>query len=356
MMVGRPPKMNPRRLRKPLSPAFDGGSLCEAPTIAGRASSIPPDSRSTGCLGLIPATDDKLGVPAVTEPKRIVVDFSAPNVAKPMHVGHISQHLHRRRPRPHRAVRRPRCHHRQPRRRLGHAVRHDLHGWKTKLDHDALERDAIHELVRVYRAVNADTKADAAVLEHCKQELVKTAGGRRRNLKIWQECVKLTLDQLHGVYARLSVKFDHYLGESFYNDALAPLVEDLLAKKLAVISDGGSVRGSPTARRNRNRIRSSSTADGAWVPAPCLVRKSDGGFLYSTTDLATIIIGFMNSRRWKSGNVVGAPQQLHFRQVFETSHRRGHATRMEHIAFGSILDQTARCSKHAAARASGCWK
>src|SRR6185295_6565050 len=102
-----------------------------------------------------------------------------------------------------------------------------------------------------------------------------------------RECVQLTLDQLHDVYARLGVRFDHYLGESFYNDALAPLVEDLLEKKIATISDGAACVFSDGTRKPEDDPFLINR-DGEWAAAPCLVRKSDGGFLYSTTDLATI--------------------------------------------------------------------
>ena len=337
MMVAKAMRADPRQTARAVADAFDGAGLCEPPAIAGPG--FLNFKLTPGTLaGFLSAqvADARLGVPAADRAKRIVVDFSAPNVAKPMHVGHIrSTFLGDALARIARFV--------------GHEVITDnhvgdwgtqfgmiLHGWKTRLDHDALERDAIHELVRVYRDVSAETKADAAALEDCRRELVKLQGGDRTNLAIWRECVDLTLGQLAHVYARLGVRFDHYLGESFYNDALGPLVEDLLAKGIAVMSDGADCVFSDGTRKPEHDPFLINR-DGSWVPAPCLVRKSDGGFLYSTSDLATIDHRVREFRAEEIWYVVGAPQQLHFRQVFEISRRRGHEVRLEHIAFGSIL-------------------
>ncbi len=190
--------------------------------------------------------------------------------------------------------------------------------------------------MRVYKAVNAAAKADEAVLAVCKGELVKLQQGDAENLGIWKECVRLTLEQLEKVYSTLDIQFDHYLGESFYNDALAPLVEDMLAKGIAQESDGAIVvmtDGSVKPEEDPFLIRDKDE----WKAAPCIIRKSDGGFLYATTDLATIDY---RVKEWNADQiwyVVGAPQQLHFRQVFAAAKRRGVTTEMTHIAFGSIL-------------------
>jgi arginyl-tRNA synthetase len=337
MMVAKAAKRNPRQLAETIAAAFDTGRDWEPPTIAGPGFLNFRLTREALAASVVSQlADDKLGVPAVPALRRIVIDFSAPNVAKPMHVGHIrSTFIGDALARIARFV--------------GHHVITDnhvgdwgtqfgmiLHGWKTRLDHDALERNPIQELVRVYREVNAETRADESAMADCKQELVKLQSGDPDNLRIWRECVKLTLDQLHHIYDRLGIQFDHYLGESHYNDALAPLVEDLLARKIAVISDGAACVFSDGAKQPEHDPFLINR-DGQWVPAPCLVRKSDGGFLYSTTDLATIdhrIHAFKADEIWY---VVGAPQQLHFRQLFEISRRRGQTARMEHIAFGSIL-------------------
>ncbi len=337
MILSKQLKLNPRALAQQIVDKMEVADLCEKVSIDG-----PGFLNFTlGTAALIQklsviVKDDHAGVPPVVKPKRIVVDFSAPNIAKPMHVGHIrstfiGDSLAR------------------VARFIGHTVITDnhvgdwgtqfgmiIHGWKTQLDHEALKRDPIHELVRVYKAVNADAKADEAVLTLCKTELVKLQQGDAENLGIWKECVRLTLEQLAKVYGALDVKFDHYLGESFYNDALAPLVADMLDKGIATVSEGATAVFSDGSMKPENDPFLISDS-GEWKAAPCIIRKTDGGFLYATTDLATIDY---RVKEWQADEiwyVVGAPQQLHFRQVFAAAKRRGTTTEMIHIAFGSIL-------------------
>lgn len=337
MVVAKALKTNPRQLATTLVEHLKVSDLCEKPEIAGPGFlnfRLTKETLANHLSTLI--NDERLGVPKVENLKRIVIDFSAPNIAKPMHVGHIrSTFLGDSLARIARFA--------------GHHVITDnhigdwgtqfgmiIHGWKTRLNQEDLQKDAIQELVRVYREVNAAAKGDESILAACKTELVKLQQGDAANLGIWKLCVKVTLEQLHKVYNRLSIHFDHYLGESAYNDQLAPLVEDLLKEGIARISDGATCIFSDETKKPEedpfliNR-------EGQWEPAPCIVRKTDGGFLYATTDLATID---HRIREWKADEiwyVVGAPQQLHFRQVFEATHRRGQKVRMVHIAFGSIL-------------------
>lgn len=337
MVLAKQLKANPRALAEQIKASVQVGDLCSEVSVAGPGFlnfRISPDALSAHLRKVI--ADPACGVPQVESPKTIVVDFSAPNIAKPMHVGHI------------RSTFIGDCLARVAR-LVGHKVITDNHvgdwgtqfgmiiqGWKTLLDHEALKRDAIHELVRVYKQINAATKSDESILETCKSELVKLQQGDQENLGIWKECVRLTLEQLEKVYGTLDITFDHYLGESFYNDALAPLVEKLLADGIASVSDGAVVifsDGSLKPEEDPFLIREGDS----WKPTPAIIRKSDGGFLYATTDLATI-----NYRvsEWKADEVwyvVGAPQQLHFRQVFAAARRMGHQTRLIHISFGSIL-------------------
>lgn len=337
MVLAKQVKANPRALAQQIVDKLDVADLCEKTSIDGPGflNFTLSAAALAQRLALI-VTDDKVGVPAVAQPKTIVVDFSAPNIAKPMHVGHIrstfiGDSLAR------------------VARFIGHKVITDnhvgdwgtqfgmiIHGWKTQLDQAKLKADPIHELVSVYKAVNAATKGDESVLETCKSELVKLQQGDAENLAIWKECVRLTLEQLEKVYSTLDIQFDHYLGESFYNDALAPLVADMLEKGIATISDGATVVFSDGSVKPENDPFLIKEKD-EWKAAPCIIRKGDGGFLYATTDLATIDYRL---KEWKADEiwyVVGAPQQLHFRQVFAAAQRRGVTTKMTHIAFGSIL-------------------
>ncbi|MCX6851266.1 MAG: arginine--tRNA ligase [Verrucomicrobia bacterium] len=337
MILAKQLKTNPRALAEQIKAALQVEDLCEKITVDGPGFlnlTLSPAALAQRLSVIV--KDDHVGVPQVEKAKTIVVDFSAPNIAKPMHVGHIrstfiGDSLAR------------------VARFIGHKVITDnhvgdwgtqfgmiIHGWKTQLDQSKLKADPIHELVSVYKAVNAAANADEAVLEICKGELVKLQQGDAENLGIWKECVRLTLEQLEKVYGALDIKFDHYLGESFYNDALAPLVAEMLNQGIATISEGATVvfsDGSVKPENDPFLIRDKDE----WKPAPCIIRKGDGGYLYATTDLATIDY---RVKEWQADEiwyVVGAPQQLHFRQVFAAAQRRGITTKMIHIAFGSIL-------------------
>ena len=268
---------------------------------------------------------------AVAVPKTIIIDFSSPNVAKPMHVGHIrstilGDSLAR------------------IARYLGHRVVTDnhigdwgtqfgkvIHGWKHLLNRDALEQAPIAELVRLYREVNAAEENEPALKETVRQELVKLQQGDPENLEIWKQAVGLSWKEFERLYGLLDITFDERLGESFYNDALAPLVDRLLGEGIAEQSEGAVCvffRGSAELEEK-----------------PCLIRKSDGGFLYATTDLATLEY---REKRWKPDDVwyvTGAPQQLHFEQVFATARRMGVTTDLRHIAFGSILGEDRKMMK-----------
>lgn len=337
MTLAKQLKTNPRALAEQIKAALDVADVCSEVSIAGPGFlnfRISAAALGTKINAIVSGTD--CAVAKVAEPKTIVIDFSAPNIAKPMHVGHI------------RSTFIGDCLARVAK-FVGHKVITDnhvgdwgtqfgmiIHGWKTQLNHEALKADPIHELVCTYKLINAQTKSDEAVLETCKGELVKLQQGDAENLGIWKECVRLTLEQLEKVYGALDISFDHYLGESFYNDALAPLVEKLLAAGIATVSDGAVVIFSDGKLDPKDDPFLIKEGD-AWKPTPAIIRKGDGGFLYATTDLATIDY---RVKEWQADEiwyVVGAPQQLHFKQLFAAAHRMGHTTQMIHIAFGSIL-------------------
>ena len=332
MVAAKVHKKNPREVAATILSHLAVEDLCETPTVAGAGfinfkvldsalSGAVNGLRGDGCLGVIP----------VVSPKTIIIDFSSPNVAKPMHVGHIrstilGDSLAR------------------IARRLGHRVVTDNHigdwgtqfgkviyGWKHLLNPESLEQAPIAELVRLYREVNAAEENDPALKETVRHELVKLQQGDPENLEIWKQAVALSWKEFERLYGLLDITFDERLGESFYNDALAPLVERLLEKGIAEKSEGAVCvffRGSPELEEK-----------------PCLIRKSDGGFLYATTDLATLEY---REQRWKPDAVwyvTGAPQQLHFEQVFATARRLGVTTDFRHIAFGSILGEDRKMMK-----------
>ncbi|MDX1680733.1 MAG: arginine--tRNA ligase, partial [Akkermansiaceae bacterium] len=280
----------------------------------------------------------------VGEGQTVVIDFSAPNVAKPMHVGHIRSTI----------IGDSLC---RIARFLGFQVIADnhigdwgtqfgmiLHGWKTGLDREALEADPIPELLRLYREVNAATKEDASVLELCKSELVKLQAGDEENLEIWKQCIELSKQGLQKIYDQLDVHFDHWLGESFYNDRLAGLVEELLEKGIARESEGAVCIFSDESKKPEEdpfKVHK----EGGWTDNPAIVRKADGGFLYATTDLATIEYRIDEWNADQVWYVVGVPQQLHFRQLFDAAQRWGKTGDFRHVAFGSILGEDRKLMK-----------
>jgi arginyl-tRNA synthetase len=344
MVLAKRLRTNPRQLASDLVEAFDGEGLCENVDIAGPGFinfTLTTDVLAS-VAGAMLADAERLGVPAVdaADADTIVIDFSAPNVAKPMHVGHIRSTIIGD------------CLSRIAR-FLGHEVITDnhigdwgtqfgmiLYGWKNHLNEAALESDPVPELLRLYQEVNAAQKDDDELRETCKAELVKLQGGDEENLAIWKRCVEVSKQGLQKIYQRLDVEFDHWLGESFYNDQLGPLVEKMLADGTAEESDGavGVFSDGSVPEKDDPFLQNK---DGEWIAQPALIRKGDGGFLYATTDLATIdhrLAEFDANRIWY---VVGAPQQLHFDQIFAAARRRlgdkADQVDFQFISFGSIL-------------------
>lgn len=260
-------------------------------------------------------------------PRTVVLDFSSPNVAKPMHVGHIrstilGDSLAR------------------TLRLLGHRVIADNHigdwgtqfgklivGWKQHLDRAALDADPIAEMERLYRLVNTACENDAAVLEQARQELVRLQSGDPENLAIWREMIALSQVQFDAIYGRLGIRFDYTYGESHYNPRLKAVVEELTGKGLARESEGAMVVFFDDVPELRNH--------------PAMVQKSDGAFNYMTTDLATLDFRLETWQPQEVIYVTDARQQLHFRQLF-TIFMRWHPeakVKLAHVWFGSILGE-----------------
>jgi len=336
MMLAKGAGKNPRALAEEIVAALEVDDLAEM-EIAGPGFlnfRIKPGAFAAGVASML--GDERLGVPQIADPQTIVVDFSAPNVAKPMHVGHIrstiiGDSLAR------------------IGRFLGHNIITDNHvgdwgtqfgmvtwAWKKELDEAALEQDPLAELLRLYRIANAAGKDDEAVAEQCREELVKLQQGDAENRAIWTRCVALSKNGLEDIYRRLDVKFDHWLGESSYNDQLAGVVERLEKEGMARESDGAlCVFSSGEKKESKDPFR--INRDGEWMDNPMIVRKRDGAFNYATSDIATI--DFRVSE-WKADEiwyVVDHRQSLHFRQLFDVAARGGYQERLAHVAFGTIL-------------------
>lgn len=344
MVLAKQRKTNPRALAQEIIDRIDLAGLATA-EIAGPGFinfRILPEAYAAKAMSLL--KDGKLGVPAIGDGKTVVVDFSAPNVAKPMHVGHIRSTI----------IGDSLC---RIARFLGFKVIADnhigdwgtqfgmiIHGWKNLLDHAALEADPIAELVRVYREVNAATKEDPAVLETCKAELVKLQAGDEENLAIWQKCIELSKLGLEKIYQVLDVSFDHWLGESFYNERLPGLVDEFLTKGLARESNGAVCIFSDGTKKPEDDSFMVHKEEG-WTDNPAIIRKADGGFLYATTDLATLEYRIDEWNADQIWYVVGVPQALHFRQIFDAAARWGKTGDFRHVAFGSILGEDRKLMK-----------
>ncbi|MGN6555145.1 MAG: arginine--tRNA ligase [Verrucomicrobiota bacterium] len=341
MSLAKTRKLNPRQLATEVVAKLDLSDLCEPIEIAGAGFlnfRLKPGTLAQALQAAI--RGEHLFFDRAAQPQTIVVDFSSPNVAKPMHVGHIrstgiGDALQR------------------ILRLLGHRVISDNHigdwgtqfgklllGWKQILDRAALERDPIGELERLYKVINAECDADPARLEEAKQELVKLQAGDAENSSIWKEMIRLSQVQFDAIYGRLGVKFDQALGESFYNPWLGEVVADLMRRGIAresegavgVFSDGSLPPKEDPFLVNR---------DGEWVADPALVRKSDGGFNYMTTDLATIDYRIKTWQPNEIVYVVDDRQSPHFRKLFLTFARwqpeNAKTVKLMHVGFGKIL-------------------
>jgi arginyl-tRNA synthetase len=398
--LGKPP----REIATQIIAGLDVGTWCEPPQVAGPGfiNIRLKDEWLTAQLQATSQDIERLGVPAAANARTFVVDYSGPNVAKPMHVGHIrstviGDALYR------------------ILKFLGHRVIGDNHlgdwgtqfgmiifGYKHFLDRDSLKRNTVEELSRLYKLVNslvdyhntrnekipalekriavadqaasgwsplplpADPKeAKQAAKKQRQQEaeigelrgelaglLVKVAiidddprlsklaaahpdigqqvlqetarlhSGDATNVELWREFLPACLAEIEVVYKRMGVRFDHTLGESFYQDRLRGVVENLSAKGLAERSDGAIC----------------VFLDGYKVPM--IVQKQDGAFLYATTDLATIQYRMEEWRPDAILYVVDHRQSLHFEQLFATAEKWGFdGVALQHIAFGTVLGE-----------------
>jgi arginyl-tRNA synthetase len=282
--------------------------------------------------------------------RTIVLDFSSPNVAKPMHVGHIrstilGDSLSR------------------TLRLLGHRVITDNHigdwgtqfgmllvGWKTLLERAALEREPLSEMERIYKAISSQCDPDkpgydAARHEAARRELVKLQQGDAENLAIWREMIQLSQAQFDAIYGRLGVQFDHTYGESFYHPRLGQTVDDLMSRGIARESEGAKCvfsDGTRPPKEDPFLIQ----RDGEWQPNPQLIQKRDGGFNYATTDLATIAYRLETWHPQEIVYITDGRQQLHFQQLFAVFQRwhpeMAGKLKLAHVWFGSILGEDGR--------------
>jgi arginyl-tRNA synthetase len=322
-------KRAPRQVAEAVVAAAELSDVCDRVEIAGpgfinltlEASFV---ERGLGAL----ARDDRLGVPLAAVKDRIVIDYSAPNVAKEMHVGHLRSTI------------------------IGdalarllefaghHVIRQNHIGdWGTPfgmlIEHmlDVGESGAqatMGELGDFYRAARAKFDGDPRFADRARERVVQMQAGDPSTLALWAQLVGLSKEYFSSVYERLAVQLrgGDWRGESSYQAALAEIAAELERKGLASVNDG-ALCAFPPGFTNR---------DGE--PLPLIVRKQDGGYGYAATDLAALRYRTQTLRATRVLYVVGSPQAQHLSMVFAVGAQAGWLAppvRAEHVAFGSIL-------------------
>ncbi len=274
---------------------------------------------------------------AIEDGQRIAVDFSSPNTAKQMHVGHIrstiiGESLSRLL------------------RLQGHEVVKDNHlgDWGTQFgilllaikkngaNLDDLGEEPVARLEDLYREGNLAVKESEDDLRQAREELVKLQGGDEENLRLWQKIRDLSMDSFEQVYRLLGVSFDHAHGESFYRDQVEAVYQALEKHAICQEDAGALVVFHPEHKR--------------FAKQPFIIRKSDGASNYATTDLATLAY---RSREWKSRRIIyvtDGRQRDHFEQLFLTAEKWFDAEgrtppQLSHVWFGTILGEDNKAIK-----------
>ena len=248
----------------------------------------------------------------------VIIDFSSPNIAKRMHIGHLRSTIIGD------SVARIY-------RYLGYHLVADNHigdwgtqfgkliiGYRRWLNQEAYKENAIEELERVYVEFTKQSEEHPELEEEARLELKKLQDGDEENYALWKEFIKVSLDEYEKLYTRLDVHFDTYYGESFYHPMMQGVVDELVEKGLAVEDDGAKVVFFPE-------------EDNLF---PCIVQKKDGAFLYSTSDIATIKFRRENYNVNKLIYLTDERQQDHFKQFFKITEMLGWDVEKYHIWFG----------------------
>ncbi|NBR45711.1 MAG: arginine--tRNA ligase [Verrucomicrobia bacterium] len=321
MVAAKATRQNPRELAERLAGECPPPEGWDKPSVAGAGFvnyRVGPEALGRAVDAL--RKDPRLGIPSVSHPESIVIDFSSPNIAKAMHVGHIrstllgdslARLLHK----------------------LGHRVTRVNHlgDWGTQFGklllayraagRPPIETDhAIDQLEEFYKKGHQATEADPAAMEQARAELAALQNGDPERLRDWRLFCAQSAEHFRRIYERLGITFDAVRGESAYHEDLPGVVQELLDRQIAEVSQGAVV------------VRNSSISE-----EPYLVQKSDGAYLYATTDLAAIRYrtGVMKADRIIY--VTDARQQLHFRWLFDTARRLDCRAELEHVWFGTIL-------------------
>ncbi len=326
MMLAKPAGMKPRDLAEKLIAALPADEQVSKVEIAGPGflnffqNTQALASRLDAALA-----DAKLGVKKAGPQQKVVVDLSAPNLAKEMHVGHLRSTI------------------------IGDAVSRVLEflgddvirqnhvgDWGTQfgmlmayLQENPITSDELSDLENFYRAAKKRFDESEEFADRARGLVVKLQAGDPECLKLWTRFKDISLSHCQKTYELLNVKLTmaDVMGESAYNDDLANVVSDLKAKGLLVESKGAQCVF----------LEEFKTAEGE--PLPVIVQKADGGYLYATTDLAAVRYRSNVLKADRALYFVDQRQALHFNQVFEVARRAGfvgHPMQMEHMGFGTM--------------------
>ena len=278
------------------------------------------------------ATNDEYGKSVVGNGKNIVIDYSAPNIAKPFHIGHlrstvIGAALYK------------------IYKYLGYNVTGINHlgdygtqfgklieGYKLWGNEYNIEENPIDELTKIYIRINQACKEDEQVLENCRNNFKKLEDGDKYCVEIWQKFRELSLKEFQKVYDLLGSKFNSWNGEAFYSDKMAEIVEILDKSGKLIESEGAKI----------------VDLEDKGINTPCIIEKSNGSSTYATRDLAAIMYRARTYDFDKALYVTSYEQVLHFKQVFEVAKLLGldekYTNGLEHVAFGMVLLPTGKMS------------
>ncbi len=317
MALARSLKRNPREVAEEIVANIPSHPLIESIEIAGPGFINFKLNMKEVLFYLSEITDPAL-FPSRDSGKTVIVDYSSPNIAKRMHIGHLRSTIIGD------SIKRIF-------RFIGYNVIGDNHlgDWGTQfgklmvayrswLDREAYRNSPIEELERLYVKYEQVSSDKPDLIEEARRELKKLQDGDKENVDLWKEFIEVSLKEYDSIYSRMDISFDTYRGESFYHDLMPGVVEELKTRELARISEGALV----------------VFFDESENLHPCLVQKNDGAYLYATSDLACIKQRIQEYDLDRLIYVTDDRQIPHFKQVFRVSEMLGWNSECIHVAFG----------------------
>ncbi|MCL2170365.1 MAG: arginine--tRNA ligase [Defluviitaleaceae bacterium] len=281
---------------------------------------VKRDFYASQVLGKIYAGGANFGRSSVGGGGCVVIDYSSPNIAKPFHIGHLRSTV------------------------IGHALYNIfehlgyrsfsinyLGDWGTQFGkvitgykrwgtEDVVNAEGIAELNRLYVKFHEEAEKDATLEEEARGWLLKMEQGDEYALKLWKWFKDISLDEYAKIYKLLDIEFDSEQGESFYNDKMTPIVDELREKGLLVESDGAMI----------------VELEAHGISTPCMILRRDGGTLYATRDITSALHRKSEYNFVKSLYVTGNEQSLHFAQFFKVVELMGYDFDMHHVPFGKL--------------------